>query len=160
MAKIIISRSKRRNFLKETNEDLDFRALESLYIIITCLVRRKQSMPYMYTFSVFNGTHHKNMIRFAKLYLVFIFNILKSEFEYRKQKRLLPVIIFVKIKKWHFIYKKKKPNLWVPLIVTCLIKNLSLSLSLWCWDLMKFVWIYGFFDGDLGWFLLLLLLFI
>ena len=107
MAKIIISRSKRRNFLKETDEDLDFRALESWYIIITCLVRRKQSMPYMYTFSVFNGTHHKDMIWFAKLYLVFIFNILKSEFECRKQKLLLHVFIFVKIETVAF-YKKTK----------------------------------------------------
>ena len=65
-------------------------------------------MPYMYTFSVFNGTHHKNMIWFAKLYLVFIFNILKSEFEYRKQKRLLPVIIFVKKKKSDILLYKKK----------------------------------------------------
>ena len=44
---------------------------------------------------------------FAKLYLVFIFNILKSEFEYRKQKGLLPFIIFVKIKTVAFCKKTK-----------------------------------------------------
>ena len=77
------------------------------------------------------------MIWLANLYLVYIFNIQKSEFEYRKWKRVLVIFIFSKNKcNGIFTKKKKNPKFLAHTLSLCLYLHspmiLSLSLSpLW-----------------------------
>ena len=74
------------------------------------------------------------MIWLANLYPVYIFNIQKSEFEYRKWKRVLVIFIFSKNKcNGIFTKKKKTQNFWPThsaYAFTFILQWFSLSLSL------------------------------